>query len=94
MPPHIFSLALTSFRLAAEAQHVISLRMLRLMAGGAIARREMNRMVTEKVWTFAQAGMAAAIASGSGRSGIGLAEDALGLYRGKVRANRRRQGHP
>jgi hypothetical protein len=88
----MFSLALTTFQLAAEALQVASLRMLRLMAGGAIARREMNRMVTEKVWTFAQAGMAAAMASGSGRSRIGLAEDALGLYRGKVRANRRRLG--
>jgi hypothetical protein len=88
----MFSLALTTFQLAAEAQQVASLRMLRLMAGGAIARREMNRMVTEKVWTFAQASMAAAMASGSGRSRIGLAEDALGLYRGKVRANRRRLG--
>ena len=35
--------------LALEAQSVIALRLMRIAAGGALARSETTRMVTEKV---------------------------------------------
>lgn len=72
--------------LAMEAQQVIALRLARLAGGGAVARREATRMVTEK---------AAALVESQGRlmratspeSGV---KSVLSLYRRRVRANRRR----
>ena len=68
--------------LAAEAQQVVWLRCMRLVAGGATASAEAQRMVSEKV---ALAGPVAV--------GILMGDSAVKMvkrYRKKVRANRRR----
>jgi hypothetical protein len=68
--------------LAAESQHVIWLRCLKLARGGPRASAEARRMSTEKLAVAARA--AAALMSG------GTPAHALQLYRASVRANRRR----
>jgi hypothetical protein len=73
-----------------EASAVISMRLMRLGTGGAVAQREAQRMVTEKVVAAAEAQAAAATAMMTGR-GLGpAAKSASAVYRRKVRANRRR----
>ena len=42
--------------LALEAQSVIALRLMRIAGGGALARSEATRMVTEKVQALGEAG--------------------------------------
>jgi hypothetical protein len=44
-----FSVSSQTAMLALEAQSVIALRLMRIAAGGALARSETTRMVTEKV---------------------------------------------
>ena len=68
--------------LAVESQQVIWLRMSRLAAGGAVAQREAQRMITEKA--VAGLRMAGHFAAGGGADG------ATTHYRRKVRANVRR----
>jgi hypothetical protein len=65
-----------------EVQQVVSLRMFKLMAGGAAAEHEAVRMVAEKV----EAAQETALRLASGASPQG----AVGHYRSKVRANRKR----
>jgi hypothetical protein len=73
-----------------EAATVIGLRLARLSAGGALAQREAQRMVTEKAFAAVEAQMSAATAIMTGR-GLGQAgKSASAVYRRKVRANRRR----
>ena len=68
--------------LAAESQQVIWLRTMRLVVGGAKAKREARRMVQEK---FVAAGLE------SGRMILGATNDSVvKRYRKKVRANARR----
>jgi len=50
-------------------------------------------MVTEKVWTLAHAGMAAATSMARGGTAPAAAQDAIRHYRGKLRANRNRLQH-
>jgi hypothetical protein len=79
--------------LALEAQSVIALRLMRVAAGGASARSEMQRMVTEKVQALGEAQTAAAIGAVSGRSGRSgrqIAKKVAGVYKKRVRRNRRR----
>jgi hypothetical protein len=66
------------------------LRTARLMAGGPLAAREAERMVSEKVAASMEFG--AAVASGKVRSPGGAARRALGVAGKRVRANRRRLG--
>ena len=91
MPPSNpwFDLAIDSWRLAVEAQTVIVLRTLKLAAGGPAASAEAQRMVTEKVRAAAevQAKTALGLMTGSGHL---APQRAVGHYRRKVRANRRR----
>ena len=68
--------------LAAEAQHVMWLRCMRLAAGGSTAQAEAQRMLSEKV-AFA-APVAAGIVMGES------SEKVVKRYRKAVRANRRR----
>ena len=68
--------------LAAEAQHVMWLRLTRLAAGGSKASAEARRMVSEKVLVAAQAGVGAMLGDSSRR--------VVKRYRSRVRANRRR----
>jgi len=76
--------------LMAEAAMVMSMRGWRLMAGGASATKEAERMVGEKV----EAGfeLAGALASGRVRTPKGAARTAIRTYGKHVRANRRRLG--
>ena len=75
-------------RLWAEAGVVVALRSWRMMAGGPAARREFERMLSEKV----EAGfeLAGALAGGRVKSPEGAARKALGVYRKRVRGNRKR----
>ncbi|MBE7245646.1 MAG: hypothetical protein INR63_11880 [Actinomycetospora chiangmaiensis] len=70
--------------LGVEAQMVIGQRIAMLMVGGPKARREAQRMVTEKV--LAAGSAAATIAMG------GTPRKVVRGYRRKVQANRRRLG--
>ena len=76
--------------LCADAGLVLALRSWRLMAGGAGAQRELERMFGEK----AEAGfeLAGALAGGRVKSPQAAARKALGIYGKRVRGNRRRLG--
>ena len=76
--------------LALEAQSVIALRCLRVAGGGALAQSETTRMITEKVQALGEAQTAAAIGAVSGRSGRQIAKKVAGVYKKRVRGNRRR----
>ncbi len=68
--------------LYAEAQQVVILRTVKILAGGAASEREARRMVSEK---------AAAAAETVVNAALGEKPDRLiRAYRSKVRANRRR----
>ncbi|HTZ02814.1 MAG TPA: hypothetical protein VMC05_10815 [Xanthobacteraceae bacterium] len=84
------ALAAQTALLGMEAQQVIALRMMRLAVGGARGQTEAQRMVTEKPAALAEAQAAAfAGAIGSGKP-VNAGKKALGVYRKRVRANRRR----
>jgi hypothetical protein len=85
-----FALSSEAALLGLEAQCVIALRLIRLAAGGALAESEARRMITEKVEALGEAQAAAAIASINGRNSNKVAEKALGVYKRRIRANRRR----
>jgi hypothetical protein len=86
----VFANVLSLGFLAFEAQQVIAMRMMRLAAGGALADREVERMVSEKSLALVQAGMGAAASMMLGRSGTVIARGGIRHYRKRVRANRRR----
>jgi hypothetical protein len=82
-------LAMESMILGMEASSVMWLRSLRLLTGGAIAEREAERMVAEKVeafWTLWPALMHGGLQMGLHEAGMRT----LAHYRKPVRANRRR----
>jgi hypothetical protein len=83
-------LGLTALQIGIEAQSVIALRLLRIQAGGARAQAEAGRMVTEKVLAAGEAPTAAAIAALRGGKKHVVAGKALGVYKKRVRANKRR----
>jgi hypothetical protein len=89
MPNPWMSLTLDAAQLGLEAQNVIALRLMHLAGGGPSAQAEAKRMVTEKATTFLDVQLATAVAMMSGR-GHSAPRQALGLYRRRVRANRRR----
>jgi hypothetical protein len=80
------------WRLGLEVQHVIAMRMLRISAGGSVARAEASRMVTEKLTAGAAAHAAALTALLGGKGVEAAAIEALVPIRRTVRANRRRLG--
>jgi hypothetical protein len=68
--------------LAAESQHVVWLRLIKLSAGGASAHKEARLMTSEKIFAATQA---------AGRLMLGDSPDQVVRgYRRKVRANTRR----
>jgi hypothetical protein len=73
-----------------EAQGVMALCMLRLAGGGARAQAEAGRMVTEKILAAGEAQTAAVAAALRGDKEHVIANKALGIYRKRVRANKRR----
>lgn len=81
-------LMLDASRLWTDAGMVIALRSWRMMAGGAAASQELERMFSEK----AEAGfeLAGALAGGRVKSPEAAARRALGIYGKRVRSNRKR----
>ena len=75
-------------RLWADASMVLMLRSWRLMAGGPAARRELERIVGEKV--EARSELAGALAAGSVKNPKAAARKALTIYGRRVRRNRNR----
>jgi len=76
--------------LMADAAAVMTLRTIRIMAGGRPAGTEMQRMVGEKV----EAGfeLAGAMASGRVRTPQAAARKGVSVMRKRVRSNRKRLG--
>jgi len=66
---------------AFEAQQVVWLRTVRIAAGGRLAETEAKRMIIEKVEAAAIAGTLVA---------TGSADKVAGMYRRKIRANKKR----
>jgi len=76
--------------LALEAQSVMALRLMRIAAGGALAKSEMTRMTTEKVQALGEAQAAAVAGSITGRDSHHIAKKVVRVYKKRVRRNRRR----
>ena len=85
-----FSVSSQTAMLALEAQSVIALRLMRIAGGGALARSEATCMVTEKVQAFGEAQAVAAVGSVTGRNRRHIAKKVVGVYKKRVRGNRRR----
>ncbi|MBB6250104.1 hypothetical protein [Nitrospirillum iridis] len=83
---------LNSWFLGMEAMQVITLRTMKLAAGGADARTEAQRMVSEKIAAGVDLQMRA-MTGGLGLTADGATAKVLAHYRRKVRANRRRLGN-
>ncbi len=84
-----FDAGMDAWSLGAEASTVIALRTTRIALGGSDALAETNLMFAEKM----QATFELQVAAMSGRLGtapVGATRKAIGFYRRKVRANRRR----
>jgi hypothetical protein len=73
-----------------EAQSVMALRVMRLATGGARAKSEAGRMITEKVMALGEAQSAAARAAIKGDKSHRAATKVLRVYKRRVRKNRRR----
>ncbi len=85
-----FALSSETARLGFEAQRVIAMRMMRLAGGGAKAKAESRRMVSEKIAAFAEAQAAAAAVMAEGGDHHRAAKKVLGIYKKRVRSNTRR----
>ena len=81
-------LAIEGWWLGAEMSAVIWLRSLRMMAGGRLASREAERMVSEKL-SAAMTLMPAIMAGGIGQSAEEATARAIAHYRTPVRATRK-----
>lgn len=84
------ALWLQTARLGWEAQSVIAIRLMRLATPGSRSRTEARRMITEKGAALAEAQAAAVAAVIKGGKGHHVAKKVLGVYKKRVRANRRR----
>lgn len=82
-------LGFESWALGIEASSVMWLRWNRLLSGGALADREMRRMISEKVEAGFALGPTLAL-SGARGSTETIGDATLKHYRKRVRANRRR----
>jgi len=86
-----FSLSLQAARLTWEAQNVVALRLMRIAGESALGRRsETHRMVNEKIAAFTEAQAAAATAAVRGGGGHRVAKKVLGVYKKRVRRNKKR----
>jgi len=85
-----FGLSVQRVRLVWDAQTVIALRLMKLGLGGAKAQSEAQRMVSEKFAAFMEAQVGVATAAMMGYSGDRVAKKVFGVYRKRVRRNRRR----
>ena len=75
--------------LALATQNVIALHLMRIAARGDLAA-EATPMVTEKVQARGEAPAVAAVGSMTGRNRRHIAKKVAGVYKKRVRANRRR----
>jgi len=82
-------LSFDMWRAGLEAQQVIGLRLAMLAGGGVAASAEINRMVAEKMSAALETQHMAATAALTGNAAA-IPSRAVALYRGKMRANRRR----
>jgi hypothetical protein len=73
-----------------DANVVVAMRLMRLAVGGALAQREAQMMVAEKVAAIAEAQAAATTKMLMGAGMAAAAKSASAVYQRKVRANRRR----
>ncbi|KLE31926.1 hypothetical protein [Aurantiacibacter gangjinensis] len=87
--PDVTQLAFQSWMLGCEAGWVMWLRTMRIMSGGALAEREVQRMVSEKFVANAML-WPALMMGGAGQSAETLGARTLSHYGKRVRANRRR----
>jgi len=76
--------------LGLEAQRVMALRLMRLAAGGVRGQAEAQRMMTEKFAAAAEAQAAAVAGAIEGGIDHRAGKKILGVYKRRVRANRRR----
>ena len=84
-----FAIGIDAMNLTGEASWVIAMRLARMAQGGAKAEREAQLMVTEKLASGFELGMAIA----TGRMGLSVEAITSGTirhYRRGVRANRER----
>lgn len=84
--PAYFQIAQTAW----DTNVVITMRLMRLASGSALAQREAQMMVVEKGVTFVEAQFTAAAKLMAGVGIAGATRSATDVYRRKVRANRRR----
>jgi hypothetical protein len=84
------ALSVQTARLGWEAQNVIALRLIRMAAQRPGSQAEARRMVTEKVAALTEAQAAANAAFIKGGKSHRVAKEVLGVYKKRVRANRRR----
>ena len=85
-----FALSMQTAKLGWEAQGVMALRVMRMAPQPAHSQTEARRMVTEKVAALGEAQAAAATAVIKGGKSHRVAKKVLGVYKKRVRANRRR----
>ena len=85
-----FSLIVKTMQLGFEAQSVIALRMMQFAAGGATARSEARRMITDKVAAGIEAQAVAASGITSGQKDTVVAGKVLRVVKRRVLANKRR----
>ena len=71
-----------------DANVVVAMRLMRLDVGGALAQREAQRMVAEKVTAIAEAQVAAVTKMIKGGGMAAATKSASAVYRRKVRAKR------
>lgn len=84
-----FRLGRDAFALGAESAAVMTLRTMKIAAGGAPAEAEAERMVSEKI-EAARALRMMALTGALGFTAPGVVDKSIKHYRRKVRANRRR----
>ena len=85
-----FALSAQAVRMCWDAQAVILLRSLRIAKGGARAKAETQRMISEKIAALTEAQLAATAATLKGSKKHRVAKKALAVYAKRIRRNRRR----
>jgi hypothetical protein len=85
-----FELSAQAMMLGFEAQQVVGLRLIRLAAGGTAGQAEAQRMVTEKLAALAEVQTAAITTAIEGGSSHRLGKKVVGVYKKRVRGNKRR----
>ncbi len=84
------NLSIQMIKLGMESQVVILQRLSRLRAGGTVADREAQRMVTEKITAAASEALSFGLALSTGHPPLSAMQSTVKSYRKKVAANRLR----